>query len=137
MYYNVPADPGRGYPAGPNRGPPRDDFGGGDKGGGRHGKGRREDRSKDQRKGKSKNQSLLEEFRGANKGRVWDLNELSGHIVQFCQDQHGSRFIQQKLEVASIAEKQMIFNEILPHAQDLMVDVFGNYVIQKLSLIHI
>ncbi len=41
------------------------------------------------------------------------------------------RFIQQKLEGASVAEKQMVFNEILPSALVLMVDVFGNYVIQK------
>ena len=34
--------------------------------------------------------------------------------------------------MASLAEKQMIFNEIMPHTYDLMVDVFGNYVIQKL-----
>ena len=46
-------------------------------------------------------------------------------------DQHGSRFIQQKLEVASDDNKQMIFVEILPKALTLMTDVFGNYVIQK------
>lgn len=46
-------------------------------------------------------------------------------------DQHGSRFIQQKLEVAPPQEKQMIFEEVLPRALNLMTDVFGNYVIQK------
>ncbi|KAG5179434.1 armadillo-type protein, partial [Tribonema minus] len=55
-----------------------------------------------------------------------------GHTVQFCRDQHGSRFIQQKLEVASEAEKAAFFEEVVPHAQSLMTDVFGNYVIQKL-----
>uniref|UniRef100_A0A8C2D9I9 Pumilio homolog 1 n=1 Tax=Cyprinus carpio TaxID=7962 RepID=A0A8C2D9I9_CYPCA len=41
------------------------------------------------------------------------------------------RFIQLKLERASPAERQLVFNEILQAAYQLMVDVFGNYVIQK------
>lgn len=46
-------------------------------------------------------------------------------------DQHGSRFIQQKLESCSAEEKASVFEEVLPHAATLMTDVFGNYVIQK------
>lgn len=46
-------------------------------------------------------------------------------------DQYGSRFIQQKLEIATFEEKMKIFPEIIPHALSLMTDVFGNYVIQK------
>lgn len=51
----------------------------------------------------------------------------------FCisSDQHGSRFIQQKLENCSIQDKASVFKEILPHASSLITDVFGNYVIQK------
>lgn len=48
-------------------------------------------------------------------------------------DQYGSRFIQQKLETASVEEKDKIFPEIISHARTLMTDVFGNYVIQKVS----
>ena len=59
------------------------------------------------------------------------LRDLANHIVEFSQDQHGSRFIQQKLERATVAEKQMVFSEILTAAYSLMTDVFGNYVIQK------
>ena len=59
------------------------------------------------------------------------LSDLSNHVVEFSQDQHGSRFIQQKLERATSAEKELIFNEILTQAHSLMTDVFGNYVIQK------
>ncbi|KAI8497426.1 Pumilio 2 [Branchiostoma belcheri] len=59
------------------------------------------------------------------------LRDLANHVVEFSQDQHGSRFIQQKLERATPAEKQMVFNEILSAAYQLMTDVFGNYVIQK------
>ena len=46
-------------------------------------------------------------------------------------DQHGSRFIQQKLENCNVEEKECVFKEVLPHAPKLMTDVFGNYVIQK------
>ena len=42
-----------------------------------------------------------------------------------------TRFIQQKLERATPAERQMVFGEILQAAYQLMTDVFGNYVIQK------
>ena len=59
------------------------------------------------------------------------LREIANHIVEFSQDQHGSRFIQQKLERASATEKQLVFQEILSAAYSLMTDVFGNYVIQK------
>ena len=56
---------------------------------------------------------------------------LAGNIVSFCRDQHGSRFLQQQLEVASVGEKELLFAEVLPHAIELMTDVFGNYVMQK------
>lgn len=47
------------------------------------------------------------------------------------------RFIQQKLERATPAERQMVFNEILQAAYQLMTDVFGNYVIQKFFEVNI
>lgn len=78
-------------------------------------------------KGRSR---LLEEFRNQRYPNL-QLRDLANHIVEFSQDQHGSRFIQQKLERATAAEKQMVFNEIINSAYSLMTDVFGNYVIQK------
>lgn len=73
---------------------------------------------------------LLEDFRNQRYPNL-QLRDLTNHIVEFSQDQHGSRFIQQKLERATAAEKQLVFNEILGAAYSLMTDVFGNYVIQK------
>lgn len=73
---------------------------------------------------------LLEDFRNQRYPNL-QLRELANHIVEFSQDQHGSRFIQQKLERATAAEKQLVFIEILGSAYSLMTDVFGNYVIQK------
>ncbi|KAF5391380.1 hypothetical protein D9757_001870 [Collybiopsis confluens] len=75
---------------------------------------------------------LLEEFR-TNKMRNWELSEIAGYIVEFSGDQHGSRFIQQKLQSASSEERQKVYDEIVPrHTLKVMQDVFGNYVIQKL-----
>jgi len=73
---------------------------------------------------------LLEDFR-SNRIPNLQLRDLANHVVEFSHDQHGSRFIQQKLEHASQAEKTLVFNEILSAAYTLMMDVFGNYVIQK------
>ena len=73
---------------------------------------------------------LLEDFRN-NRIPNLQLKDLTNHVVEFSQDQHGSRFIQQKLERATSQEKAMVFSEILAAAYSLMTDVFGNYVIQK------
>lgn len=76
----------------------------------------------------------LEEFRNNIKSnsRRYELKEIYNYVVEFSGDQHGSRFIQQKLETANSDEKDQIFREIQPNALQLMTDVFGNYVIQKL-----
>lgn len=73
---------------------------------------------------------LLDDFRNQRSPDL-QLNDVINHVVEFSQDQHGSRFIQQKLERATTLEKQGVFNEILASAYSLMTDVFGNYVIQK------
>jgi hypothetical protein len=72
----------------------------------------------------------LEAFRN-NKSKKYELRDIASYVVEFSGDQHGSRFIQQKLETASADEKQAVFEEIIPNALELMTDVFGNYVIQK------
>ncbi|KAI3378202.1 hypothetical protein SNEBB_009562 [Seison nebaliae] len=59
------------------------------------------------------------------------LKDIRSSIVEYSKDQHGSRFIQQKMEKASDEDMQLVFDEIYPQAHTLMTDVFGNYVIQK------
>lgn len=59
------------------------------------------------------------------------LQTMQGSFVKCSKDQTGSRLIQMKLEKASPADKNLVFNEILPHCHELITDVFGNYVIQK------
>ncbi|XP_031283194.1 pumilio homolog 5-like isoform X1 [Pistacia vera] len=77
-----------------------------------------------------KRHSFLEELKSSN-AQKFELSDIAGRIVEFSVDQHGSRFIQQKLEHCSVEDKVSVFKEVLPHASKLMTDVFGNYVIQK------
>jgi pumilio RNA-binding family len=74
---------------------------------------------------------LLEEFR-SSKSRDWTIRRIDGYIVDFCQDQNGSRFIQQRLEMGDVTEQQIVMREVLPAIRRLRNDVFGNYVVQKL-----
>jgi len=74
---------------------------------------------------------LLDEFR-AMKNRDWTMHQIVGHVVEFCQDQNGSRFIQQRLEMGDVIEQQIVVKEVLPEIRRLRNDVFGNYVVQKL-----
>ncbi|KAJ2799193.1 mRNA binding protein puf3 [Coemansia guatemalensis] len=80
--------------------------------------------------GQGSRSALLEEFRN-NKTRKYELRDICEHMVEFSCDQHGSRFIQQKLETATLDEKELVFQEVVPNSLQLMTDVFGNYVIQK------
>ena len=75
--------------------------------------------------------SLLEEFKSNKGSRRFSLSDLTGHVVEFASDQHGSRFIQQELDAASAEVRSAAFEEVLPGARRLVTDVFGNYVVQK------
>ncbi|KAI1398452.1 ARM repeat-containing protein [Hypoxylon fuscum] len=88
--------------------------------------------SRDQDPGKGVRSVVLEEFRSnAKSNKRYDLKDIYNHIVEFSGDQHGSRFIQEKLQTANSDEKDQVFREIEPNTLQLMKDVFGNYVIQK------
>ncbi|XP_072960940.1 pumilio homolog 3-like isoform X2 [Typha angustifolia] len=74
--------------------------------------------------------SLLDELKNS-KAQSLELIDIVDHVIKFSTDQYGSRFIQQKLETASVDEKAKIFPKIVTYALALTTDVFGNYVIQK------
>ncbi|CAD6501740.1 BgTH12-01989 [Blumeria graminis f. sp. triticale] len=77
--------------------------------------------------------TVLEDFRANLKSnKKFELKDIYNHIIEFSGDQHGSRFIQTKLETASSDEKERVFLELKPNVLQLTTDVFGNYVIQKL-----
>ena len=78
-----------------------------------------------------KGSPLLQEFHMTKGSKKYELRDIYGHVVEFSGDQHGSRYLQSKLETANSDEKAQLFSEILPNASQLMTDLFGNYVIQK------
>lgn len=88
--------------------------------------------ARDQDPGRGMRSAVLDEFRMNSKStKRYELKDIYNHMVEFSGDQHGSRFIQQKLETANSDEKDQVFREIEPNAIQLMKDVFGNYVVQK------
>ncbi|KAL1564522.1 pumilio 12-like [Salvia divinorum] len=73
-------------------------------------------------------------------GRMWrprqratlsSLEDLRGRIFAVARDQQGCRFLQSKFEEGKTEDIQMIFMEVKDHICELMVDQFGNYLVQK------
>ncbi|MED6204649.1 hypothetical protein PIB30_010766 [Stylosanthes scabra] len=60
------------------------------------------------------------------------LAEVRGYIYLIAKDQHGCRFLQRVFEEGSAEDVQVIFNEIVDHVAELMMNSFGNYLMQKL-----
>ena len=74
--------------------------------------------------------ALLEEFRARTRSD-WTIAELRGHLHEFSTDQHGSRFIQERLDMrgdVASSERDLIFDELIDNAKSLVEDAFGNYV---------
>ncbi|VEU20623.1 DEKNAAC101502 [Brettanomyces naardenensis] len=60
------------------------------------------------------------------------LDDFINEIYYLCKDQHGCRFLQRQLEIGGPEAATKIFNEIQLNVIELMIDPFGNYLVQKL-----
>ncbi|KAI5962407.1 MPT5 [Candida pseudojiufengensis] len=67
------------------------------------------------------------------------LIQLKTEILKLSKDQYGCRFLQKKIDENLITSYQIrvnnfeiIFNEIYPFMYELIIDPFGNYLIQKM-----
>ncbi|CAL9215892.1 unnamed protein product [Arabidopsis halleri] len=60
------------------------------------------------------------------------VSEFQGYVYLMAKDQHGCRFLQRIFEDGSALDAMVIFNEVIPHVVELMMDPFGNYLMQKL-----
>lgn len=67
------------------------------------------------------------------------LSQLKSDILKLLKDQYGCRFLQKKVDESLVASYQarmanfeIIFKEIYPYLYELIIDPFGNYLIQKL-----
>lgn len=79
-----------------------------------------------------------------NKDYLASLNKLplialKSEILKLSKDQYGCRFLQKKIDENLIsnysirqANFDIIFQEIYPHVYELIIDPFGNYLVQKL-----
>ncbi|KAG7534479.1 Pumilio homology domain [Arabidopsis thaliana x Arabidopsis arenosa] len=60
------------------------------------------------------------------------LAEARGKIYYLAKDQHGCRFLQRIFAEKDGNDIGMIFDEIIDYISELMIDPFGNYLVQKL-----
>ncbi|CAM0949848.1 unnamed protein product [Alopecurus aequalis] len=70
-------------------------------------------------------------FGMAKPSKYESLVGLRGYMSHVARDQHGCRFLQQRLDDGK-REVDFIFAGVARHAVDLMVNPFGNYLMQKL-----
>ncbi|KAF3445804.1 hypothetical protein FNV43_RR10981 [Rhamnella rubrinervis] len=63
--------------------------------------------------------------------KVRSLAEVQGYICFLAKDQYGCRFLQRLLDDANSGDVQIICNVIICQVVELMVNPFGNYLVQK------
>ncbi|CAA6665047.1 unnamed protein product [Spirodela intermedia] len=59
------------------------------------------------------------------------LSDIQGFVNLVARDQQGCRFLQHKFDEGTRQEREIIFCEIIDHIAELMVNPFGNYLVQK------
>ncbi|XP_076902011.1 putative pumilio homolog 7, chloroplastic [Bidens hawaiensis] len=64
--------------------------------------------------------------------RCKTLGDVKGFIYMFAKEQNRCRFIQSVFDEENPKHVEMVFNETIGHVNELMVNPFGNYLIQKL-----
>ncbi|KAI3702120.1 hypothetical protein L6452_27829 [Arctium lappa] len=60
------------------------------------------------------------------------LADAQGYILMFAKDQNGCRYLQSAFDEGNPQHVQMVFNEIIGDVVELMINPFGNYLMQKL-----
>lgn len=60
------------------------------------------------------------------------LEDIKGKVSEVAQDQAGCRFLQKKFDEGGPASIEVVFDEIIENILGLMMDPFGNYLIQKM-----
>jgi len=60
------------------------------------------------------------------------LPELQSYMFHMAKDQNGGRFLQGMVEKGTVEDMEMVFNGVIDNVVELMMDPFGNYLVQKL-----
>mmetsp|Transcript_39465 Transcript_39465/g.62624 ORF Transcript_39465/g.62624 Transcript_39465/m.62624 type:complete len:599 (-) Transcript_39465:454-2250(-) len=90
------------------------------------------DQAADSEEAAANRSPILNEVRKNHQRFKCTWEEVMPHLHEFSKDQHGSRFLQAKLDESSDEEKAAVFQAILPEVGSLAGDSFGNFVVQKL-----
>ncbi|KAL4310844.1 hypothetical protein GQ457_01G001160 [Hibiscus cannabinus] len=80
--------------------------------------------------GNAKNAKLCHSF--SLPAKCNSLSEARGFIYLIAKDQHGCRFLQKLFDEGTREDVEIIFKEIVDHVVELMMNPFGNYLMQKL-----
>ncbi|XP_039001714.1 pumilio homolog 2-like [Hibiscus syriacus] len=80
--------------------------------------------------GNAKNAKLYNSF--SLPAKCNSLAEARGYIYLMAKDQHGCRFLQLLFDEGTLEDVEIIFKEIIDHVVELMMNPFGNYLMQKL-----
>ncbi|XP_071741607.1 putative pumilio homolog 8, chloroplastic [Rutidosis leptorrhynchoides] len=60
------------------------------------------------------------------------LADVKGYIYMFAKEQNGCRYIQSVFDEDNQGHVEMVFNETIGHVNELMINPFGNYLMQRL-----
>ncbi|KAI4337704.1 hypothetical protein L6164_016088 [Bauhinia variegata] len=63
---------------------------------------------------------------------LYSLAEVQGYIFNLAKDQNGCRYLQRIVDEGTSEAMQIVFDGIIHNVVDLMIDPFGNYLVQKL-----
>lgn len=84
--------------------------------------------------------AFVEKFHAEHTQGNWRLTDVEGHVAEIAKDQEGSRFVQVQLDAAAhngtlVKQLDEVLDELFSDpvtATDVVCDVFGNYVVQKI-----
>lgn len=60
------------------------------------------------------------------------LSDLQSYMSHMAKDQNGCRFLQKMVAEGTPEDMEMVFNGVIDNVVELMMDPFGNYLVQKL-----
>ncbi|CAK8537487.1 unnamed protein product [Lathyrus sativus] len=63
---------------------------------------------------------------------VQQHHTLQSYMIHTAKDQNGGRQLQKLVEEGSVEDKEIVFNGVIDNIVELMMDPFGNYLVQKL-----
>ncbi|MED6111617.1 hypothetical protein PIB30_053863 [Stylosanthes scabra] len=67
---------------------------------------------------------------------LYNLVEVQGYVHNMAKDENGYRFLQRMVEEGTFEDVRVVFEGIVENVVELMMDPFGNYLVQKLLYVY-